>query len=153
MAGFSGIAIAIGNRGGEIDDLTRWRNSNLLMFTLGAAFGAVQPMLFDSFGLSGSELWFASSLGFLPICLLCQIRLFVSVQRLSVDDRNHLSPVLWYLGLFGCGTAALAQLANAFDFWGDSFAGPIFAGVLWLLFLSTSQFVRILSGLPRRPAV
>jgi len=59
---------------------------------------------------------------------------------------------MWYAGLTGCGLAALAQFANAFQVWADAFAGPIFAGVQWLLALSASQFVRILAGLPREPS-
>jgi hypothetical protein len=45
IAGFSGIAIAIGARGRSISSLTQFRNRNLLTFSIGAAFGSVLPPL------------------------------------------------------------------------------------------------------------
>jgi hypothetical protein len=151
LAGFSGIAIAIGSRDGEISSLMRWRNENLLISTLGATFGSLAVPFFETSGFEGAALWRASSLTFLPIALYAFVNPPLGLRQIPTSERVRFSKTTWYLSLVLAGSAATAQLGNVLGLFGTATPGPLFAGLLGLLLAGTSQFFRILVGIAERP--
>ena len=151
LAGFSGVSIAIANRDGQTEELTRFRNRNLLISSFGAAFGSASVPLADSFGLAGTDLWRVVSVAVLVACVTTLLSPILGARRLASGDRRQLSPVVWYLSAVGSPTAAVAQIVNIGGFAWPPFAGPVFAGVFWMTFLSACQFFLIFAG-PKRPS-
>lgn len=153
LAGFSGIAIAIGGRNGEISRLQRWRNTNLLLSTLGVTFGSLSVPFFEIVGLEGAELWRASSLAFLPIALYTFVAPNVTLKRIPRSEIVHFSKATWYFSIMLTGFAFASQLINVLEFFGAVAPGPLFAGLLALLVGGALQFTRILVGIAERPVV
>jgi hypothetical protein len=150
LAGFSGIVIAIGNRDGAMDGLTRFRNGNLLLMTLGAAFGSVWVPMLASFGLEGEALWRATSLCLAPLVLAIPLHALQRSRRLAEAERAQLSLAIWWLAIGGTLLTSPAMLVNAAGILAPAQPGPIFAALVFLLFIATVQFFRILAGVPGR---
>ena len=150
LAGFSGVAIAIGGRNGEISQLQQWRNTNLLLSTLGVTFGSLSVPFFEAFGLEGPALWRASSLAFLPIALSTLVAPNVTLRRIPRSKIVHFSKSTWYLSIVLTGFAFVSQLSNVLELFGTAAPGPLFAGLLALLIGGALQFTRILVGIAER---
>ena len=58
LAGFSGLVIAIGSKGGKSSPLTKHRTLCLLSFSFAAAFGSLLPALALSLGIP--KIWIFS---------------------------------------------------------------------------------------------
>ncbi len=149
IAGFSGIVVAIGHRGGELRPLDRFRVLNLLIVALTAAFGGLVPQLLAGFGLVGGPLWRWSSIT-LAVFL---VGLFIDAQlrrrRLSAAERANISRVLWVGVLGGLLLLAALLLANATR--AAPSAGPVWASLVGLLAISAILFIRVLLARPWVP--
>ena len=151
IAGFSGIAIAIGARDGRVSSLTQFRNRNLLNFSIGAAFGSVLPPLMGHLGQSGASIWTYSSGLFAAIIVYLVAGPFIARSELTPSERKATSWPIWILSIAGTSIAGVAQLLNVFGFFGDPGPGPLYAGIVWTLLMATIQFYRLLSANPTAP--
>jgi len=148
IAGFSGIAIAIGARDGAVNSLTQFRNRNLLNFSIGAAFGSVLPPLMSHLGRSGESIWICSSGLFAAIAFYLVIAPFIGRAALSPSEREKTSWPIWIVSVVGTSIAGVAQLMNVFGFFGDPGPGPLYSGIVWTLLMATIQFYRLFSFAP-----
>lgn len=94
-------------------------------------------------------LWRVTSGAFLLILMLAAGQPVVLARSLTAAERAALSRVMWVLGVGGNLVLGLWQLLNI---WRDSSPGPIFAGLIWLLFIAAVLFVRLLLIRPPPPA-
>jgi hypothetical protein len=88
-----------------------------------------------------------SSLFFSANCLYCLLVFAIPILSnvaLSVEERAQLSRTMWILSLGGTITALVALLANVLGFFGDAGPGPLWAGILWQIFIAALQFSRLL---------
>jgi hypothetical protein len=148
IAGFSGIAIAIGARDGAVSSLTQFRNLNLLNFSIGAAFGSVLPPLMSHLGQTGESIWTYSSGLFAAIAFYLVIAPFVGRAALSPSERKMTSWPIWIVSVGGTAIAGVAQILNVFGFFGHPGPGPLYAGIVWTLLMATIQFYRLFSAAP-----
>lgn len=151
IAGFSGIAIAIGARDGRVSSLTQFRNRNLLSFSIGAAFGSVLPPLMSHLGLSDTSTWRYSSGLFALITVLLVTQPFIARAGLSLSERKATSWLIWIVSIVGTSIAGIAQLLNVVGFFGDPGPGPLYAAIVWTLLMATIQFYRLLTPAPAAP--
>ena len=145
IAGFSGIAIAIGARGRSISSLTQFRNRNLLTFSIGAAFGSVLPPLMGHLGLSDTSIWTYSSGLFAVIILPIVIGPFIARTALSPAERKATSWLIWIVSIVGTSLAGIAQLLNIVGVFGAPGPGPLYAAIVWTILMATIQFYRVLT--------
>ena len=144
IAGFSGITIAIQARGGAPDAIARFRNKNLITWSLCAAFGASFPQAAFHLGARGPGIWAWSSLLYALFLTLVILVPFMSRATLTLAERARLSPVIWVVGIGGTGIIAACLLANAAGWFGEPNSGPLYLAVLWMIFFASLQFYRLL---------
>jgi hypothetical protein len=148
IAGFSGIAIAIGARNGVVSSLTQFRNRNLLNFSIGAAFGSVLPPLMSHLGASGVSIWTYSSGLFSAISVFLVLGPFLGRLSLAESERKVTSWPIWIVSIGGTSIIPVALVLNIAGFFGSPGPGPLYAGIVWILLMATIQFYRLLSASP-----
>ena len=155
IAGFSGIAIALRGRTKVFDPLARFRHRNLILFSLSPAFGSTYPQTVSHFGAQGSDVWLWSSLFFSANCLYCLLVFAVPIfsnVTLYPEKRAQLSRTMWILSIGGTVASLVALLENALGFLGQPGPGPLWAGILWQIFIAALQFSRLLFTSSNSPA-
>ena len=145
IAGFSGIAIAIQNRGTSFDGLVAFRNQNLLLHALGAAFGSICPHAVTHLGVTGHSVWFWSSLLLGGICCATHWNFGASRRSLSEEEDSRLSQTMMRIAGGGNALVILAQLGNSLGAFGPSSSAAVYLGIVWLLMLASIQFLFLLS--------
>lgn len=145
IAGFSGIAVALSNRGNVIPPADRFRTLNLLMWALSAAFASTFPLVAESLSLSSSQVWQWSSAAFVIVLLAGVLIRFQTARRLSVAERGGLSSAVWMLTVGGNIVLILWQVVNVLGWMGPPSPAPILVGLLWLIAVSALIFVRLLT--------
>ncbi len=65
-------------------------------------------------------------------------------------EQAQLSMPLWWLAIGGTLLISPVLLVNAAELFAPAQPGPIFAALVFLLFVATIQFFRILAGVPAR---
>jgi len=143
LAGFTGIVVAYRQRGLEEflpHELIRLR------FMLGVActtlLFALLPFVPHYCGLSPTANWVASSsamaTGLVALGLIICFRTRSHLNRLSLA---------WFTAyVAGSGLFGVMVLANALELFFAAGPGLYLAGLGWLLFVSTSLFVRLILG-------
>jgi len=148
IAGFSGIVIALESRNGAISLLTWLRNTVLLAWALGAAFGSTFPALVSNFGATGPSVWVYSGVLLAGICFALLLVPLLAARRLDRPSRSQLSPLMWVLALGGNPAAGTLLLLNSGSVFGTPSPGPVYGVVLWLLAFATLLFARLLTAPP-----
>ena len=141
LAGFSGVALAISHRGGELNGPQRFRTACLIAWALAPTFGATFPAVLEGIGLSGEQVWRASSAMFAFVASLVVIVPFRLRRGLNAAERSQLSPVIWFVSVGG-NLAIVALLA--FNVVGPALPGILAIGLLWHLALAALLFTRML---------
>jgi hypothetical protein len=141
ITGFSGIALALTRRDGELTGPQRFRTLILLAWSLTPAFASTFPLIFTGFGVVGDEVWRYSSAAFSFLSTLVLLTPFILSRSMSAADRRQLSRVIWWLGVGGTALIALLLFWNAL---GPGSPGPILVGLIWHLFMSALLFTRLL---------
>jgi hypothetical protein len=145
IAGFSGIAVALSNRGNVIPSADRFRTLNLLTWALSAAFASTFPLVAESLSASSSQVWQWSSAAFSVVLLIGVLVRFQTARRLAEAERAGLSSMVWALTVGGNMVLILWQIVNAFGWIGPPSPAPILIGLIWLIVVSALIFVRLLT--------
>lgn len=145
IAGFSGIAVALSNRGNVIPPVDRFRTLNLLTWALSAAFASTLPLVAESLSASGSQLWQWSSAAFCVVLVAGGLIRFHTARRLTSAERAALSPMVWSLTVGGNMVLIVWQLSNVAGWIGPPSPAPILIGLIWLIGVSALIFVRLLT--------
>jgi hypothetical protein len=145
LAGFAGLIVALRNRG-----LASWAGNELirlrfmLVIACSTFFAALVPYLLARL-ISPGSLWFVSGLilgsGLLALLILTIFEAWPIRAQLST----------FWLTLYEIGTLASCATVylGALELLGLDNIGTYFFGLLWLLFYSTSLFVRLILNPPR----
>ena len=142
LAGFSAIVVAIGQRGGQVERMSRFRLLTLLSTALLAAFGALVPQLLAGLGFAGGSLWRGASalLGVLVVALVVDSE--VRRHRLGANERATIVPLLYLAMIIVMAAIALWLAANVLS--AAPSPGPVFGSLVLLLACSAIVFVRFL---------
>ena len=143
LAGFTGVVIAFGWRGGDWHAADSFRIWRALFTSLGAAFLALVPVAFELLGVEGEALWRWSS----------GVFALYAIVWASLDAPRHwrLRAVLrgvvpsWGPGLLYTIAAGIfaAQVLNVLGVWYAPQPGVYFLGVLVYLLLPALIFARV----------
>ncbi len=144
LAGFSGVVVAFGRRSSALKQDDRFRIMMLLAFSLFPAFVGTLPTVLGAFGLSDTEA--VQALGiFLSAALAILIVMpFVVASRMSSEARSSLSMTIWYFSIGGTVITLAWNALNLIGWPNPISAGPIVATLVWLLFLASLMFLRLL---------
>ncbi len=145
LAGFAGLIVTVRNRG-----LSSWAGNDLvrLRFMLSIAcatfFASLTPYLLNYLITSSKAAWFLSGL-ILSLGLFFLLAVTI-VQTWSI--RHQLSK--FWLALYELGTffACVFVILGTFQLAGLNNSGTYLFGLLWMLFYSTSLFVRLILNPP-----
>jgi hypothetical protein len=152
IAGFSGITMAIQARSAETDEAHSFRNTNLIAWSLCAAFSCAIPQGCVHFGATGSQLWAWSSAAIaLPHSLLLFLPFYLR-SLMTLEGRAQLSRFIWIVGTGGNFLALSSQIANATGLFGDPSPAPLYLGIVWMIFMAALMYARMLIGLRQAPA-
>jgi hypothetical protein len=143
LAGFTGVVIAFGWRGGEWHAADAFRTWRALNSSLGAAFLALVPVALEQLGVHGEPLWRWSSL---VICLytVCWVSLDAPRHwRLRAELRAVIPA--WGPRLLYASVAVIfaAQALNGLGLWWAPQPGVYFVGLIVFLLLPALIFGRI----------
>ncbi len=69
---------------------------------------------------------------------------FLLVRRLSATARSNLSRVIWQVGIGGTLLALAWNVLNLLGWPQPISAGPVVATLVWLLFMASLMFLRLL---------
>ncbi len=143
VAGFSGLIVAVVQRDGEIRALDKYRTVTMLMYAFSAAFGSLFPILVESFGISGSQLWWFSGFGFLLLLIVSTLATGLLTLMLSAEERRQLRKWMWAL-VIGGNSILIAWLAYSLAAAQQWVIGAFFSGLIWQLLLSSILFTRLM---------
>ena len=144
LAGFSGIVVALGKQPGRWAPADRYRLLNVLGFAFGAGFMAYLPIGLAHAGLTGSQLWRASSGLFLCFGVLGSGFMVVRTRRLPDNVRALVHPVVRQISYTTSAIGLLVQLANVVGLGFTPQFSAYFLGLVVLLLNGSIQFTRIL---------
>jgi len=150
IAGFSGIVIAVAGRAGNPSPVVWFRNLCLLSWAMVAAFASVVPPMAAALGTPEVAIWRWSSASLGTMVAFLSAVPFLAARRISRADREALQTYAWVLAIGGNAGVGAWQLANAAGLGGPPSAGPIFAGIVWLIAFSSLLFARMLATPPER---
>ena len=144
IAGFSGVAIALQARGAVMNELQLFRNKNLITFSLAAAFASAMPEACVKLGASGPDVWSWSSRIFAVFCCGLIASPFRARSVMSDEGAQKLARSIWVMTVGGVFVVLVAQIANTLSVFGEPIAAPIYLGILYLIFLATVMYSRML---------
>ena len=147
IAGFSGITMAVQARNAVVNELQAFRNTNLISFSLFAAFGSAIPQACAHLGATGSQLWSWSSTSFSFVCGALLIIPFALRSSLSPETRGQLSKTIWFLSIGGMFVVLISQILNVAGAFREPGPAPVYLGIVWLIFLAALMYARMLIGL------
>ena len=136
LAGFSGLVIAIGSKGGKSTPLTKHRTFCMLSLSFAAAFGSLIPTLALSFGIS--NIWVFSSYVLSFILLVTIVALYLSTRLLlNYDERKELRGYMYVLIMWI--NILLVVLLGLIPT-----AGLFLIALFWQLIVSAILFTRLI---------
>ena len=141
LAGFAGLIVALRNQGVSAwspNDVIRLRF--MLVIACGTFFAALCPFLFVNLVRSASSTWFLSGIT-LGIGLGA---LFIWTMIGTRPIRHQLSRPWLLIYKIGTLLSALIVFLGVFEPFRLSALGAFYIGLLWLLFYSTTLFIRLI---------
>jgi len=147
IAGFSGITMAVQARNAVVNELQTFRNTNLISFSLFAAFGSAIPQACAHLGATGPQLWSWSSTVFSLVSGVLLIIPFAARSSLSPETRGQLSKTIWFPAVGGTFVVPTTQLLNVAGAFGEPGPAPLYLGIVWFIFLAALMYARMLIGL------
>ena len=144
LAGFAGVAFAVIHRG-RLAAVERFRVTNILLFSLGAAFFAFVPVVLDETGQSADHTWRLTSALLVVFYLILRVSGPRRMRAFSDEDRSRISrPFMAFTkALFVLGVLVLHGNTVGWPFAPQS--APVLLALLSLLGISAGNFVRLLS--------
>ncbi len=149
FAGFAGVSVVLSRRQpGQWTYAEAARMSCMIESSLTAAFFALLPTVFVSFGASLATTWAVCSAG-LALATIHHIVLTATrMRRAYSQDLGDRMPLLFRLAMFVLNVSVVAALSlNALGVLFDRVAGPFVAGLLFHLAFAGFMFIRSLTVL------
>ncbi len=144
IAGFSAIVVAIGYRGGNWDEVTRYIFGLLLFYAIGAGLFALLPAALFTTGLSEESVWRIASAFYL--FFIGSLLRFVFAVSGSI--RGQLSALARWGGITVNLMASAGLLLNTLGLLYRPQAAPYVLTVLFFLVAAATNFARVVF---RRP--
>jgi hypothetical protein len=144
LAGFTGILVVLGQGPESFSRPAILRLLLLLVSSLGAMFLALLPFTLQESGVGSAACWRLSSAllaAFTSLALAC---LGYQFQRHRGEFGGAFSRTVFVVVATGSVAVVALQLVNVFGRGAFPRSGPYLVGLLWLLFVASIQFVRIL---------
>jgi hypothetical protein len=147
IAGFSGVVVALGARPGVWPRVDRLRLATLLASSLGALVVALITLMLLMLNASEALIWSISSL---LVALLLFVLLFVfvrgagSIPRHTTGMMSPYSIAVFIPTVVVAALTAVVQLSSAVGLISIDAFGVLFGGLVILLVISCTQFVRLL---------
>jgi len=144
IAGFAGVAFAVIYRG-KLAEVDRFRVTNILGLSLGAAFFAFVPVVLDETGQSPGHTWRITSVLLVTFYVAAGVSLPRRMRAFTDQDRARLSPsfMVFSQGLFLLTVSVLIGNVVGWPF--DPQSAPVLLALLFLLLVSAGNFVRLLA--------
>jgi hypothetical protein len=149
LAGFTGILVALGRSGATFSRPEVLRLLLLLVSSFGAVFLALFPFALHESGVSGVACWRLSSAVLAAFTSISLAYLGYQIQRHRGEFGELFSRVVFVSVATGSLVIVVLQLGNVVGLGAPPRSGPYLFGLLWLLFIASLQFARIL--FVRRP--
>jgi hypothetical protein len=144
LAGFTGILVALGRSGAAFSRPEVLRLLLLLVSSFGAVFLALLPFALHESGVGDSACWRLSSAILAAFTTVSLAYLGYQIQRHRGEFGRLFSSAVFAVVASGSLAIVLLQLANAAGLGARPRSGPYVFGLLWLLFIASLQFARIL---------
>ena len=143
LAGFTGILVALGRTGASFSRPEVLRLLLLLVSSLGAMFLALLPFALHESGVGDAACWRLSSAILAAFVSGALAYLGYQIQRHRAEFGELFSRTIFVVVTTGSLAIFVLQIANAVGL-GAPRSGPYVFGLLWLLFIASLQFARIL---------
>lgn len=144
LAGFTGILVALGRSGTAFSRPEVLRLLLLLVSSLGAVFLALFPVALHESGVDDLACWRLSSAILAVFTSVSLVYLGYQIQRHRGEFGAMYSPAVFAIVLTGSVATVLLQVSNAIGLGAPPRSGLYIFGLMWLLFLASLQFARIL---------
>ena len=143
VAGFTGLALALGSQGGKTSPLVKFRTVTMLFYAFTAAFGSLLPTFWLSFGVEA--IWHYSGYALVVLLLANMAATFVSSRvLLTTQEREHLATWMWLLVMVGNLLFAIILVAAIAGFFSIAVEGAFIGSLIWQLVLSSILFTRLI---------
>ena len=144
LAGFTGILVALGRTGQAFSRPEVLRLLLLLVSSLGAMFLALLPFALHESGVGEAACWRLSSAILAAFTSIALAYLGYQIQRRRAEFGALFSRSVFVVVTTGSLAIVALQLGNAMGLGALPRSGPYVFGLLWLLFIASLQFARIL---------
>ena len=144
LAGFTGILVALGRSRAAFSRPEVLRLLLLLVSSLGAVFLALFPFALYESGVGDSACWRLSSVILAAFTSISLAYLGYQIQRYRGEFGELFSSTVFAIVATGSLAIFVLQLSNAVGLGAPPRSGPYVFGLLWLLFIASLQFARIL---------
>jgi hypothetical protein len=144
LAGFTGILVALGRSQTAFSKPEVLRLLLLLVSSLGATFLALLPFALHESGVGGPTCWRLSSALLAAFTSTSLAYLGYQIQRHRDEFGALFSGTVFVVVTTGSLAIVALQLVNAIGPGALPRSGPFVFGLLWLLFIASLQFARIL---------
>ena len=139
LAGFAGLVVTLRNRGlASWPQTDRVRLQFMLIIACSTFFVALVPFLASSFEVQ--DAWTLLCLIFGLGSVVLSIFLVISTWPI----RHQMVRAWWLIYLFGTFSSTILLLASTFQMSGVSPVSAYLIALLWMLFFSTTLFVRLI---------
>ena len=144
LAGFTGILVALGRSQAAFSRPEVLRLLLLLVSSLGAVFLALLPFALHESGVLDIACWRLSSIILAAFTTTSLAYLGYQIQRRRGEFGELFSTAVFVIVATGSVVIVVLQLVNAIGIGAPPRSGPYLFGLLWLLFIASLQFARIL---------
>jgi hypothetical protein len=144
LAGFTGILVALGRTQAAFSRPEVLRLLLLLVSSLGAVFLSLLPFALHESGIGDVACWRLSSLALAAFTTISLAYLGSRIQRHRSEFGQLFSTAVFVIIATGSVLIVILQLVNAVGLGAPPRSGSFLFGLLWLLFIGSLQFARIL---------
>jgi hypothetical protein len=144
LAGFTGILVALGRNRAAFSRPEVLRLLLLLVSSLGTVFLALLPFALHESGVGDAACWRLSSAILAAFTSISLVYLGYQIQRHRGEFGELFSSTVFVVVATGSLAIVVLQLGNAMGLGASPRSGPYLFGLLWLLFVASLQFARIL---------
>lgn len=144
LAGFTGILVALGRTGAAFSRPEVLRLLLLLVSSFGAVFLALLPFALHESGVDDAACWRLSSAILAAFTSIALAYLGYQIQRHRAEFGELFSGTVFVVVTTGSIAIVVLQVGNVVGLGARPRSGPYVFGLLWLLFIASLQFARIL---------
>jgi len=144
LAGFTGILVALGRSRASFSRPEVLRLLLLLVSSLGAVFLALIPFALHESGVGNAACWRLSSALLAAFTSTSLAYIGYQIQRHRAEFGELFSRTVFVVVSTGSVAIVILQLWNVVGLGAPPRSGPYVFGLLWLLFIASLQFARIL---------